>query len=93
MYMLTLGDINTAMAELNDWSLESSSIVKIFQFKDFKESLLFVNRVAELAERHNHHPDIMLAYDTVRLSLTTKCDHGLTKKDFELAKEIDKIEL
>lgn len=87
--MLTLGEINHAMSGLKEWSLESSSITKTFSFSNFKESLEFVNKIGELAEKHSHHPDMLISYDQVRLSLTTHSEKGLTKKDFELAKEID----
>ncbi len=89
--MLNLKEIQDNMEELKDWSLESDSITKEFSFQNFKESLNFVNHVGELTEKHNHHPDIMITYNRVRLSLTTHSEHGLTKKDFDLAKEIDQI--
>ena len=89
--MLNLKEIQDNMEELKDWSLESDSITKEFSFQNFKESLNFLNHVGELTEKNNHHPDIMITYNRVRLSLTTHSEHGLTKKDFDLAKEIDQI--
>ncbi len=89
--MLTLKEIQDHMLELKEWNLDFSSISKDFDFKDFKESLDFVNKVGELAEKHNHHPDIMINYNRVRLTLTTHSEKGLSKKDFDIAKEIDKI--
>lgn len=89
--MLTLKEIQEQMKELKDWSLDFSSISKDFIFKDFKESLEFVNKVGELAEKMQHHPDIMINYNIVRLSLTTHSEKGLSKLDFEVAREIDKI--
>ncbi len=89
--MLTLKEIQDLMIELKDWSLESSSITKDFEFNNFKESLDFVNKVGEIAEKLNHHPDILVSYHIVRLTLTTHSEKGLTKKDFDLAKDIDKI--
>lgn len=89
--MLTLGEISSAMSDLNDWSLEADAIVKTFSFGNFKEALEFVNKIGEKAEALEHHPDIMLNYNQVKLSLTTHLEHGLTRKDFELAKEIDKL--
>ena len=89
--MLSLKEIQDEMQELRDWFIESSSITKDFSFKDFKESLNFVNKVGEIAEKHDHHPDIMINYNLVRLSLTTHSEKGLTKKDFDVAKEVDKI--
>lgn len=89
--MLTLGEINQRMNMLNSWSLEGSSITKNFTFTNFKESLDFVNKVGEIAEKHQHHPDIIINYNEVRLSLSTHSEKGLTRKDFELAKEIDML--
>ena len=90
--LLTLGELNEKMKILSNWSLEETRIVKDFIFKDFKEALIFVNRVGEIAERQGHHPDISIMYCNVRLSLTTHESKGLTKKDFEVAEEIDRIE-
>lgn len=88
---MNLQEINKEMAELNGWSLTGSSIEKNFSFGNFKEAIAFVNSVGEIAEDKNHHPDIMISYDQVRLSLTTHSEKGLSKKDFEVAREIDKL--
>ena len=61
-----------------------------YRFADFREALAFVNRVGELAERAGHHPDIDIRYNTVTLALTTHDAGGLTAKDFELARAIDR---
>jgi 4a-hydroxytetrahydrobiopterin dehydratase len=89
--MLTLAEINQEMSSLEGWSLEGSSISKSFEFTNFKESLDFVNKVGEIAEKAQHHPDILINYNQVRLSLSTHSEGGLTRKDFSLAKEIDMI--
>jgi len=89
--MLSLGEINQELSTLNGWSLEGSSISKNFTFSNFKESIDFVNNVGEIAEKNEHHPDIIINYNQVRLSLTTHSENGLTRKDFQLAKEIDMI--
>ena len=89
--MMSLKEISDEMSTINNWALEESSISKVFSFNNFKESLDFVNKAGEIAEKHNHHPDIMISYNQVRLSLTTHYEKGLTKKDFEVAKEIDDL--
>ena len=89
--MLPLGVINERMKELDNWALEGISIIKDFGFENFKGAIEFVNKVGEIAEKHNHHPDILLSFRNVRLSLTTHFEKGLTSKDFEVAKEIDEI--
>jgi len=89
--MLTLGDVQQRLGKLEGWGLEADTIVKDFRFTDFKASMEFVNKVGEIAEARGHHPDIIISYNKVRLSLTTHSENGLTSKDFELAEEIDKI--
>lgn len=88
---MNLVEINHAMSKIKDWSLDTDSISKIFSFGNFKMAMEFVNKIAELAEKHNHHPDILVSYNQVRLVLTTHYEKSLTKKDFDLAEEIDKI--
>ena len=85
-------EITSAMESLSGWSFEENQIVKTFSFEDFKKSLDFVNKVGELAEKHEHHPDILINYNKVRLSLTTHSAKALTETDFDLAKEIDNLE-
>ncbi|RMD67970.1 4a-hydroxytetrahydrobiopterin dehydratase [Candidatus Pacearchaeota archaeon] len=90
--MLSLKEISDEMESLDNWSLESgTAISKVFEFSNFKEAIEFVNKVAEVAEAHSHHPDIVITFNRVRLALTTHDEHGLTKKDFEVAREIDRI--
>ena len=77
----------------NDWIEESGALQKIFEFTDFKEALAFVNRVGEIAERMQHHPDVGVKdYRKVFVSTTTH-DNGstVTAKDRELADQIDKV--
>ena len=88
---MNLQEITKAMEELDNWGLASNSITKEFKFENFSGSLNFVNKVGEIAEAHNHHPDITIRYNIVVLSLTTHSSDGLTEKDFEVAKEIDSL--
>jgi 4a-hydroxytetrahydrobiopterin dehydratase len=81
-------------AKLRDssWSHEGSEIVREWKFKDFAEAIAFVNRVADVAEEANHHPDILLhGWNKVRLSLTNHSAGGLTEADFEMARRIDEL--
>ena len=81
------------LSKLEHWSVSGGkSIMRTFTFKDFKEALEFVNKVGDLAELHNHHPDIHLVeYKKVKIVLTTHSVGGITEKDITLAKEIDKF--
>jgi 4a-hydroxytetrahydrobiopterin dehydratase len=79
-------------AKLRDssWSREGSEIVREWKFKDFAEAIAFVNRVAEVAEEANHHPDILLhGWNKVRLTLSNHSAGGLTPVDFEMAERFD----
>jgi 4a-hydroxytetrahydrobiopterin dehydratase len=75
-----------------DWELKDDQIVKDWTFKDFAQAIEFVNRVAEVAERRNHHPDIVVhGWNKVRLSVTNHSAGGLTDADFELARDVDAL--
>ena len=79
------------LARCPGWSLEGKEIVHTFSFESFPEAIRFVDRVAELAEKACHHPDIDIRYSRVTLRLTTHSRGGLTVADFDLASEIDKL--
>ena len=68
---------------LPDWTLEGDKcLVRTFEFRDFRDSMRFINRVAELAEQEDHHPDITISFNKVRIELSTHKLGGLSKKDF-----------
>jgi 4a-hydroxytetrahydrobiopterin dehydratase len=73
-----------------DWRREGDAIVRDLQFDDFAGAMAYVNRVADLAEEANHHPDILVhGWNKVRLTLTTHSEGGLTDNDFQMARRID----
>jgi len=75
-----------------DWRQEDDALVRDFEFKDFAEAMSFVNRVAEVAEQRNHHPDILVhGWNNVRLTLSTHSEGGLTDADRALAEQIDSL--
>ena len=71
------------------WKRRANKLTKDFEFESFRDSIVFVNRVASLADTHDHHPDIDIRYDTVTLTLSTHDAGGITEKDLELAEQID----
>ncbi len=74
------------------WELEGDGIVREWRFDDFSEAIQFVNRVAEVAEDANHHPDIFVhGWNKVKLSLTDRSAGGLTEVDFAMAGRFDQI--
>jgi 4a-hydroxytetrahydrobiopterin dehydratase len=82
-------EIQQRLDELGDWEREGEEIHKVFEFDDFKGAIGFVNEVARLADRYDHHPDIDIRWNKVRLSLTTHSEGGLTPWDFDLANDIE----
>lgn len=89
MATLAPSEVRRALADLPGWSRHRGAIRRTYRFADFPEAIRFVNAVARLAERANHHPDIEIRYNQVTLRLTTHDAGGLTEKDFELARAIE----
>ena len=81
--------VESAIKDLPEWSAVSETIQRTYQFASFVEAMGFVNKVAEAAEADQHHPDILIRYNKVTLTLSTHDAGGITKKDFALAKKID----
>ncbi len=77
------------LTDREGWKLEGDAIRKVFAFKSFRSSIVFVNRIATLADEADHHPDVDIRYDRVTLTLSTHDAGGLTEKDLELARAID----
>lgn len=87
--LLTEADLNGHLGRLPQWVSDGKVISKQYKFKDFVQSLQFVNFVGVSAESVNHHPDIDIRYDKVTLSLTTHDSGGITLSDIELAAAAD----
>jgi 4a-hydroxytetrahydrobiopterin dehydratase len=83
------GGVLAGLALLPQWEREGEVIAREFRFKDFPAAMRFVNAVAEAAEAAEHHPDIDIRWNKVKLSLTTHDAGGLTNKDFALAQKLD----
>ena len=88
MVLLTENEIAESLSGLEGWGQEGNNIVNQFKFNDFIEAMGFVTKVAILAERMDHHPDILIEYNKVTITLSTHSEGGLTEKDFNLANEI-----
>jgi 4a-hydroxytetrahydrobiopterin dehydratase len=71
------------------WKRRSNQLTKDFEFPKFRDSIVFVNRVATLADDHDHHPDIDIRYNVVTITLSTHDSGGITEKDLQLAEQID----
>lgn len=88
---MTDAEIQAALAEAPEWSELNGAIQRTFQFTDFAEAMRFVNRVAAAAEEAQHHPDILIRWNKVTLTLSTHDASGITERDFALAKRVDEM--
>ena len=93
MTPLSDAEIDQRLAAVADWHRhDQTAIARELKFADFAAAIAFVNRVAELAEQANHHPDILVhGWNKVRLTLSTHSQGGLTDADFALAAQIDDL--
>ena len=66
-------------------------LTRQFKFSDYKETLDFVNKVAKIAEKQNHHPDITFGYNSVKVSITDHEKGGVSDKCYKFMKEVDKL--
>lgn len=89
MARLTDQDVRERLRGLSGWDLSGREIRKLYRFDSFQDAMAFANRVAQLAEEVNHHPDLLIQYDKVTLTLTSHDAGGLTSRDFRLAERID----
>jgi 4a-hydroxytetrahydrobiopterin dehydratase len=91
MAKLSESEILAKMPTAKGWDRHGDMLVRSWQFPSFRRALEFVNQVAALAEKSDHHPDIVLSYRTVRLELSTHSEGGLTDLDFNLLVEINAV--
>ena len=73
----------------DDWNFKNKSINKNFKFNKYMDGVKFVNKIAELAEQKNHHPDILIGWCNVSVSMTSHDLGGVTNQCIELANEIE----
>jgi len=82
-------NIGQELTNIPNWERAGKEIARTFKFEDFQTAMKFVNRVAEISEKANHHPDVDIRWNRVTLSLSTHSKGGLTVKDFSLARELN----
>ena len=77
---------------MKTWSIIDDKLTKEYVFNDFDEAVSFVNMIADIAEEHNHHPDIFLhSYNQLKIMLQTHAAKAVTQKDYDLAQAIDNL--
>ena len=89
-------EIHKYLKKVDGWDVKNDKdenyyLIKEFSFKDFNESQKFVNKVGDVAEKENHHPDISFGWGYCRVKIFTHAIKGLAESDFILAAKIDKI--
>ncbi|MEK7263831.1 MAG: 4a-hydroxytetrahydrobiopterin dehydratase [Bacteroidota bacterium] len=89
--LLTEKNILLQLKKLKKWKFVNNEITKLYEFNNFIEAIGFVNKVALLAEKWNHHPDITVRWNKVTISLSTHSKGGVTINDIALSKEIEQL--
>jgi 4a-hydroxytetrahydrobiopterin dehydratase len=79
------------LQDMKDWTFNENGIEKKFVFKNFSEALGFIVQVGLLAEKQSHHPELFNVYNKVNIRLSTHDADGVTDKDFDLAKAVEKL--
>ncbi len=91
MQVFSTSEVTKKLHELDGWYLDKDAIRKDWTFRDFSAALAFINKIGELAEKHDHHPELYNVYNKVSLRFNTHSASGITEKDFSIAGEIDRI--
>lgn len=89
--IIAIGALESALKHHPEWEVGDKCIIRGWEFEDFEEAMDFVNAVAEVAEIANHHPDIFIRYNKVKLMLSTHELGGVTEADIEMAGRIDNL--
>ncbi|TFV55515.1 4a-hydroxytetrahydrobiopterin dehydratase [Mycobacterium sp. PS03-16] len=89
MAVLTDDQVDAALSGLNGWERADGALRRSIKFPAFLDGIEAVRRVAEHAEREDHHPDIDIRWRTVTFALVTHSEGGITDKDVQMAREID----
>ena len=89
----TLSDpeVRSALASLPGWQQNGKQIERLFEFPDFAGAMKFVNRIADAAEAVQHHPDITINYNKVKLALISHDSGGVTQRDVMMAQKINQV--
>ena len=89
--LLAQSDVKQMMKRIPEWETDKKSIERTFEFDDFTQAIDFLNAVAEIAEEEDHHPDLDVRWNKVRVVLSTRSEGGLTELDFQIAEKIDTL--
>lgn len=91
MPKLSESELQSQLNSIPGWSVENNQITKTYSFSEYTKGLLFASACGLLAERRDHHPDLLITWRKVQVSLSTHSEGGITEKDISLAKEIEEL--
>jgi 4a-hydroxytetrahydrobiopterin dehydratase len=91
MAVLDEAEVRERISQMSGWEIEDGALVKEYKRADFADSMRFVNRIAEAAEAANHHPDILVSWDRVKLTWVNHAEGGITARDLDMARRSDEL--
>ena len=91
MSCLSNSDIQYAISDLNGWEFKNNAIHKIFTFESYLNSIAFINRLAEIAEEKNHHPDMVVGWCKIDVAFTSHDQGGVTTVCIDMAKRTESV--
>ena len=91
MSCLSISDIQYAISDLNGWEFKNNAIHKIFTFESYLNSIAFINRLAEIAEENNHHPDMVVGWCKIDVVFTSHDQGGVTTACIDMAKKAESV--
>ena len=91
MSCLSNSDIQYAISDLNGWEFKNNAIHKIFTFESYLNSIAFINRLAEIAEEKNHHPDMVVGWCKIDVAFTSHDQGGVTTVCIDMAKKAESV--
>ena len=91
MSCLSISDIQYAISDLNGWEFKNDAIHKIFTFESYLNSIAFINRLAEIAEENNHHPDMVVGWCKIDVAFTSHDQGGVTTACIDMAKKAESV--
>ena len=89
---LSKEEVDVLRKEIPDWEVVENNIERTYKFPNFVEAMKFANRITNIAEEENHHPDLHISWGKVRVELTTHSINGLSANDFIVAAKVDRLE-
>ena len=91
MSCLSISDIQYAISDLNGWEFKNNAIHKIFTFESYLNSIAFINRLAEIAEENNHHPDLVVGWCKIDVAFASHDQGGVTTACIDMAKRTESV--